>query len=217
MQIKVLHLSDTHAGHFWKYPIPSDVDVVCHTGDLFPDAFLKEMSIATQTAWIKNYIDEINIWIGSRPLLYVQGNHDFVHLKDFVKSIELSSTPISLLGEQWCGLAEVPWINGRWNNEADLATMAAAVDRVISAPGTILLSHTPPASILAQEWGCQSLTSQLFYRENQYKAVLFGHVHLPQYQQLKLTLNDAQNCLFSNAAVRSLDESVNLRGFQFII
>lgn len=210
--MKILHLSDTHGGQFWKHPISPDIDVVCHTGDLCPDPPYSVDFISGQTEWIKSHAKDINKWIGSKPFVYVQGNHDFIEISEFVNAIKLTSTPLHLLGEQWCGMSEVPYINGQWNNEADKYEMMAVVDKVISANGTILLCHTPPSGILSQQWGCSSLTLQLMNRDHRYKAILFGHVHLEHYQQITVG-----GYLFSNAAVHTDDRSVNLKGFEVVI
>lgn len=205
--MKIYHLSDTHGWGFWDHPLP-DVDVVVHTGDLFPNITrgIVEREVPFQTAWLQRFLDPIRKWLGNRPLIYVPGNHDYIELADFLPATRATLTPVQVAGLQWIGFREIPYIAGEWAGEVRTPEMAAIIsdifdgDSGLSAPGDILLSHAPPAGIFDSDrpgvhYGIPALATALQYRTHRFQAALFGHVHQASYSQVRI-----MDTIYSNAA-----------------
>ena len=209
--MKIYHLSDTHGSGFWDNPLPSAIDAVVHTGDLFPNISrgIVSKEIDFQSAWISRFTEEIVRWLDGRPLVYVPGNHDYVELAEFLPCHRAGTTPLDLLGKKWVGFREIPWIAGEWAGELRAPEMSKLVcdlfdhwsNLIIEEGSGILLSHSPPAGILDKDsygaihYGISALSNALQYRSHNFAAVLFGHVHLPSFSQQRML-----NILFSNAA-----------------
>jgi Icc-related predicted phosphoesterase len=117
------------------------------------------------------------------PLLLVRGNHDFISPTDSLRKagatvMELSDdTPvISFGGLLFGGFRQIPFIVGEWAGEEH--DMDPVIKRVMRHRPQVLVTHTPPAQILCDGYGCTSLTSALFYGKNRVRTHLFGHAHL---------------------------------------
>lgn len=204
--MKILHLSDTHGSHFWKYANLSNVDMVVHTGDYLPNFTRSDLILekAMQKAWLVQHFGAFKEWLKSRPFVYVAGNHDYCQLSSVYGNhvIQANRKPIDVLGVKIAGYPEVPEINGTWNFETSARELHFIASEITDTDVEILITHTPPAGIFSKQWGCQSLASCLTYKNHQIKAHLFGHVHMEEYSQAVVN-----NIIFSNAAIDS-DEVV---------
>lgn len=208
--MKIYHLSDTHGWGFWDNPLPPDTDVIVHTGDLLPNVTrgIVDKEVYFQTDWINRFVEPIKRWLADRPLIYVPGNHDYIELADFLPATRADLTPVQVAGLQWIGFREIPYIAGEWAGEVQAPEMAAIISDIfdgetgLSAPGDILLCHSPPSNIFDSppnnphiHYGIPALTTALQFRPHRFRAVLFGHVHQNSYSQI--TIN---NTIYSNAA-----------------
>lgn len=212
--MKIYHISDSHGSGFWSQPLPEDVDVVAHTGDLLPNISrgVASKEVPFQAAWISRFAADIKAWLNGRPLVYVPGNHDYIELSDFMPCYRASAQPMAMLGKKWVGFREIPWIRGEWAGELRNPELGILIDNLFEAwsqsisehQSGILLSHSPPAGILDKDiggfihYGMAALSNALQYKQHNFAAILFGHVHLPTYTQVK-----SMNMLFSNAADNS--------------
>lgn len=196
----ICHLSDTHGSHFWKYADLKNIDMVVHTGDLLPNFTRQDLHLerALQKAWLIKHFADFSAWLGEKPFIYCQGNHDYVELNSVYGHlvIRVGLKPIEILGKKFIGYPEIPEINGTWNHETSARELHMLASEVTDSDAEILLTHTPPAGIFAKIWGCPALTSCLMNKQHQIKAHLFGHVHMEQYSQAIFN-----EIVFSNAAI----------------
>src|SRR5713226_6349793 len=80
-KMRLMHVSDTHGG----FPrLHGRFDLVIHSGDFFPNSHhvlqankTREMSFQLQ--WLRDNIPSIKQWLGGHTMIYVPGNHDFLH------------------------------------------------------------------------------------------------------------------------------------------
>ena len=69
--MRICHVSDTHGQ---LIPLYGNFDVVCHSGDFFPDApgkpQFKEEIGKWQLEWLEENMVDFTKWIGSNPFLF---------------------------------------------------------------------------------------------------------------------------------------------------
>jgi len=194
--MNIYHLSDTHGQNFWNCSL-AGIDVVIHSGDLIPDFDLgnPDINVMLQSAWLSSRAEDIVKWLDGRPILYVEGNHDFISLKDFMPAIKLNPAPVEINGIKFSGYREIPPIAGYFAGEADNATMTKIVQNTFSQPSDILVTHTPPHEILDGTnknsrhpgWGCRILAARL-KQPHSFRHHFFGHVH--QIKPITLLVNN---------------------------
>lgn len=208
--MKILHLSDTHGSGFWENPIQRDVEVVAHSGDLFPNRTrgFVEFETPYQREWLSRFAEPIQRWLDGRPLVYVPGNHDYYELADLMPAHRVSDNPIQVCGKTWAGFREIPYIRGEWAGEVRSSDMREVIEKLFHSASLldktsdcILLCHSPPAGMFDSpldksiHYGIPLLANVLQYYAHPFKAVLFGHVHQQSYQQTQ-----TNGIIFSNAA-----------------
>lgn len=186
--MKLFHTSDLHGDLYCITLIPKDADVILFTGDIFPNRSRGNVAVEVifQEEWFKTKLPLLFRELRSRPVITVGGNHDFVSLGGLLKKYGYSGDVhmiapdkvIELGGYRWAGHGAIPWIEGEWNDELRTPEMLEIVNQVLDHDADMLVTHCPPAGILAGPWGCGVLANALAYRGlNKYKHHFFGHVH----------------------------------------
>jgi len=188
--MKIGHFSDLHGQYeiLGKIPNESLPDVWLNTGDFFPNFVYDDRArdAERQVIWFKHKFDSIAARLRGRPLLSVDGNHDFVRLGSlmagkgyFAKNI----TPEGLVfnGVKFAGFHEIPFIGGYWNGEIQQDDFGPIVDKTFEFKPDILVTHAPPSGILDAGFysgGSTKLTSKLTNNtEPNPRFHFFGHIH----------------------------------------
>lgn len=192
-------MSDTHA----RFPIlkGQHYDAVIHTGDIFPDPVLKidlYDPVAFQIQWVKAHIEDFKKMLNGRPLLFVEGNHDFIPADQFeeilkaagIEAYSLQDKVINYDGINFYGFPYVPHINGEFNHERTSDDMAAHVDQMADVLNKtyvdVIAAHCPPAGFLDlafeqnARFGNSAMAIGLDYKINKEMLpayYLCGHVH----------------------------------------
>lgn len=186
--MKIIHASDLH-GHFEIIDkITDDADLVVITGDFFPNKSRGDVrtEIRHQTKWFGWKSPSILRVLRGLPVLWCPGNHDYVSLAEFLRrdghtAYDISTDGVEILGLQFAGFGEIPFIAGEWNGESTIEKLNDLVKRTLDVGNPdILVTHAPPSGILdhgCHNGGIASLTSHLFYRPNRVTHHLFGHIH----------------------------------------
>lgn len=181
--MRIMHISDTHSS---LHPLFGRFDVVLHTGDFFPNSKAKAMNnrtleMAFQLDWLRQQAPHIKQWLMGHPLLYVPGNHDFLH-PDLMEH-ELRSQGIEVLsltgkittfhGVNFYGFPYVPPIDGSWNYERDIPEMQQEVDRMVERMNTtyvdVMACHSPPYKTLDLTYGNELMGSTVLANALDYK------------------------------------------------
>jgi len=188
--ITIAHISDTHADHYIleqvKF-IPADIIVI--TGDILGNSgrvrgrIHAELEIPYQEAWLSVFAERWAKAIGSRPVVMVCGNHDFISPSPVLSSLGVEIHELTaenpyadVLGIRFAGFREVPWLDGEWAGEE--TNLNPYIERALSCNPDVLVTHTPPAGILdGRGYGSALLTSYLTYAQHKVKAHFFGHIH----------------------------------------
>ncbi len=173
----------------WSF---TQFDVWIDTGDFFPNKTRGNRSIEVpyQEGWLRrNYAKSIVDWLHGRPMIALQGNHDYVMLADILTSygaeqaVQLNAHPgtCTIDGIDFGGFSNIPYIIGEWNHESKGAELNDACHRTMSRNPQVLLTHAPPHGILdaagKDHYGIQQLTGKLLYTPHRITHHLFGHVH----------------------------------------
>jgi Icc-related predicted phosphoesterase len=196
--MRLCHISDTH-GNFPK--LYGRYDTVIHTGDFFPNSHHvfsnRNREMAFQLQWLRDNTANIKAWLGGHPLLYVPGNHDFLH-PDFMEH-ELRSEGLEVLGLtdkittfqgiNFYGFPYVPPIDGSWNYERQLPEMQTEVDKLVEQVNKtyvdVLACHAPLYQLLDLTIGNQLTGNTVMNNALDYKIdknmmpayYLCGHIH----------------------------------------
>ena len=214
---RICHVSDTHGG---LPKLHGRFDVVVHTGDFFPNSAAlmsgnRTQEMAFQLQWLRKVTHDIKLWLNGRPLIYVPGNHDFLHpdlMEDELKDAGISIYGIAdrLLtheGITYYGFPYVPTIDGRWNYERDIPEMQKECDKMTDVLNKtkvdVLCCHAPPHGCLDLTYGNEAIGSTVINNMLDYKVesemlppiYLCGHCH----EANGLRMRGSQ--LVSNAAV----------------
>ena len=197
--MRLMHISDTH-GNFPR--LYGRFDAVIHTGDLFPNSHHvmngnKSQEMSFQLRWLRDSMNEIKGWLQGRPLLYVPGNHDFLHssLMEFemrsvgLEAFDLTDKVLTFQGVNFYGFPYVPAINGMWNYERDIPEMQKEVDKMVKVINEtyvdVLACHGPPYKMLDLTMGNEIVGNQVMNTALDYKIskdmlptyYLCGHIH----------------------------------------
>src|ERR1019366_5702631 len=170
------HVSDTHGG----FPrLHGRFDCVVHTGDFFPNSHHvgngnKTSEMAFQLQWLRDSIPDIKLWLQGHTLIYVPGNHDFLHhdLMEYelqsagVKVYGITDRMIKYEGVSFYGFPYVPAIGGNfWNYEREIPEMQVEVDKMVTALNAekvdVLLCHAPMNRCLDLSYGNELLGSSV--------------------------------------------------------
>lgn len=229
--LRIVHVSDQHGmipSRNGFANLLNIADLVVLSGDLFPNSTRGVRSIEEtfQTEWMAGRVihpvnskhragmTPLELWLdflGELPVLVVGGNHDYVDFAKLVKDFRRENLlthnlategPIELFGLRFAGIAEIPWIDGEWNNESVPTDLRRATYDLFDQNPDVIVSHSPPAGILAGPYGSEPLTNCLSYRDHNVKAVLFGHAHEDGGKLIEESFGEdaSQTILFSNAA-----------------
>ena len=203
----VAHASDLHSNLLpLKDVDKAKIDLFIFSGDFFPNITRGniETEINFQTNWFKNNQDTIFKYLGNKPVINVDGNHDFVSLGELLirhgyagEVYQINENEIiEFKGLKFAGHGYIPWIEGEWRGELRTPEMTKIVDKVWDLGfADVLVTHTAPAGILAGPWGCNVLANRLAYRDHMFTHHFFGHVH--QYTPQEHTENGTK---FYNSA-----------------
>ena len=177
--MRAVHVSDTH-GTFPK--LPKDADLVLHTGDFCPNFVVLDRRVEAeqQEHWLRRKRFTIAKWLDGRPLIVVQGNHDFTQITGpNVKDITRGTH--ELQGLKFFGF---PWVcpdrYSQWNWVTSEAGITLATSEI--PDGTdVLMCHSPPYGCLDMcpggNIGNPALLLRLAGMNNPPKWLLCGHVH----------------------------------------
>ncbi len=192
--MKILHISDTHS----FFPdLEGDFDVVVHSGDWLPNkpSKLPGTEAEFQEAWITKKANDIKVWLKGKPLLFCQGNHDFIDNKvqerilvnAGINAICLDNKIVKFRGYNFYGFPYVTWIDGAWSNEKTSEGMLLEVDKLVSLVNKsqidIIVAHSPPGGVLDEahggnHFGNNHMTNAIIHKFTMFpKAYLCGHIH----------------------------------------
>jgi Icc-related predicted phosphoesterase len=208
--MRVAHASDLHSNLLILKSIDTTkIDAFILTGDFFPNITRGNVQteINYQTDWFKKKRETIFRALGNKPVITVDGNHDFISLGDMLSHYAYAGEVhqisehgiIEFGGLKWAGHGYIPWIEGEWRGELRVPEMMQIVDKVWNhGYADVLVTHTAPAGILAKEWGCNALANKLTYSDHMFTHHFFGHVHvhIPQEETVNGTkfYNSATCC-----------------------
>ena len=163
------------------------------TGDMFPNIgrpIRHDAENEYQTNWWKKMektVDTLRELIGGRPVVVVDGNHDFVSLarlmmgSGFENVSGISSEGlINVCGLTMAGFPNIPYIEGEWNFETRYPELSELIDKVVALCPDILVTHAPPANILdAHGYGMNALSMMIQYNPEllSFRHHFFGHAH----------------------------------------
>lgn len=180
------HFSDLHGALNRVLNTTETPDLWIATGDIFPNSSrgYVDIEVPFQEAWWAHFGATIAARFKDRPIIVVDGNHDYISFADClrqhgVEAYKIEDSPV-VLGKRFAGFREIPWIAGEWNGET--VDFQHIVDRTFEADPDILLTHAPPAGILDHDhfdhgYGVRNLTQALTYRPHRITAHFFGHMH----------------------------------------
>lgn len=179
------HISDLHGDLRKLFASTAHPDVWVFSGDIFPNETRGDRAIEVpyQTEWFKSIMGLLISRLGGAPVLWVEGNHDYVNLatllreKGYDNAWDITQSPFEIGGHRFVGMAGINWIEGEWNGETH--DFREKVDHAFSQDPTILVTHAPPAGILDEVggYGVKYLTTALTYHPHRIGTHLFGHCH----------------------------------------
>lgn len=199
-KMRLCHVSDTHGG----FPrLHGRFDCVVHTGDFFPNSHHvgtgnKTSEAGFQLQWLRDSISDIKQWLQGHTLIFVPGNHDFLHY-DLIE-LELNSAGVKAYcaadrmlkheGVSFYGFPYVPAIGGNiWNYEKEIPEMQVEVDKMVTTLNQskvdVLLCHAPMNRCLDLSYGNELLGSSIIANGLDYKVqremlpdyYMCGHIH----------------------------------------
>ena len=198
-KMRICHVSDTHGG----FPrLNGTYDLVVHSGDFFPNSYevmnkniTKEM--AFQLDWLNQNLRNIKIWLQGCKLLFIPGNHDFLHpalmektlTEDGIDAKNIMEKVVNVDDVTFYGFPYVPAINGMWNHEREIPEMEIEVDKMVKALNAtyvdVLVTHAPLYQYLDLTRGNDIIGSTVIANAIDYKLnkdkipthLLCGHCH----------------------------------------
>ena len=207
--MKIWHISDTHGFHH-MLEIPSDIDMVIHSGDgsNFRDIYKNEVEFQDFIYWYSR--------VPIKYKIFIAGNHDSAlekNLFNVKKQMEdsdiiyLENSDVTIEGIKIWGSPHTPSF-GDWSFMKDRAKLDK-VWKHIPDDTDIVVTHGPPKGILDSSFdrnnniercGCNALKKRML--DIQPTLVLFGHIHnckdIINAGTLKLSAYDT---VFSNGSV----------------
>lgn len=194
-KMRILHVSDTHGG---LPRLHGTFDLIIHSGDFFPDMTTdRTKSMALQLDWMSRHMSDINQWLQGTPMLFVLGNHDWLHPElmeqtlqsEGIKATSLHNKIVNYQGLNFYGFPYVPVINGMFNYECGIDGMTEEVDAMVSVLNEhyvdILVAHAPMYKVLDLTRGNVNIGSTVISNAFDYKLkkemvpthYLCGHCH----------------------------------------
>mgnify|MGYP002632633915 CR=1 FL=1 len=189
----IAHASDLH-GTYKVLETVTGHDLWVLTGDMLPTfgrgrtgRIGPELEIRHQAAWWKHKDASIMRRLGGKPVVVVNGNHDFLNLAELLKKsgyqgevFDISKGPANFGGQVFAGDRAIPYLDGEWMGETHI--FRDIVEGIFTSDPTILVTHAPPSGILDEgEYGhghgISELTTALTYRSHHITHHFFGHVH----------------------------------------
>jgi Icc-related predicted phosphoesterase len=193
--MNLLHVSDTHGRDLTTIPLEG-IDVVVHSGDIGPtvgrdvdrgERIRPVKEIRAQRRWWRRQAPRLAAWLGTRPFLYVLGNHDFYQPEEVLceagigvhnlSRVHCQVGPVSFYGYRF-----IPYVEGEWAGE--LRERQIAADALDFPDCDVLVTHAPPHGILdvdgGRHHGSTALRDEyLDHRPRRPwpKVWLCGHVH----------------------------------------
>jgi Icc-related predicted phosphoesterase len=193
--VNVAHFSDLHG--LWRFipqhlPFLEDkngpVELLINTGDFFPNVGrpidpVREAEF--QTRWFETNRDGLFQGFGDRPIVTVDGNHDFVCLGKLLVDYGYQGEVFTITPGvvhtykelTFAGFSHIPYIAGEWNREVQGEELRELAQQAVDTGAEILVTHVPPAGILAGVYGSTELANILFYQPHSVRVHMFGHVH----------------------------------------
>lgn len=191
---RIWHISDTH-GHHKELKVPSDVDIVIHSGDAsnYKDPYRNEAEMHSFLTWYSSLKIPYKI--------FVAGNHDTSIEKGLILKEDMKNSmgidylymeTIEVLGYKIWGSPYVPRY-GDWAFMKPRNKMMKKVWDFIDLEADIIVTHTPPKGILdysdrrihdptinttitvVEDCGCLSLKKCIIQINP--KLHCFGHIH----------------------------------------
>lgn len=189
--MRVGHFSDLHGRYkVLDQILDSDLpDVWLSTGDFFPNKTRGELSVETrwQTNWWGHKSPSVVSRLRGRPILVVDGNHDFVNLasllrRDGVQALGITPDGLDWGGLRWAGFREIPYIEGTWMGEETQRGLTPLAYRALASGPDVLVTHAPPRGVLdegEEGYGVDALAE--FLPDPRIRGKVrhhfFGHVH----------------------------------------
>lgn len=186
--IVIAHFSDTHG--LPRKGVPEAADVIVHTGDLFPNRTRgkREIEIPYQTFWLNKVASVWRKWAGRRPLILVNGNHDFIDPVPILRqagimAVNVEGRVVDMFGFRFMGMPDIPRMDGEWNHEHYEDEIDEHFSTILSYGPDVIVAHCPPYGVLDKpspyenvHIGSTSITKGLLYGRAPL-AYLCGHCH----------------------------------------
>lgn len=184
--MRLFHFSDNHGEIAWLGEVDlSGIDIIVSSGDFFishTGGGPKEKA-RIQAQWFERNEGFIKAAFGGKPVLVINGNHDYVCLAErllaagYPNAIKVPMGGVTIGGVTFAGLEEVAAFKGIWNREASWCELKALVEELFSCQADVLVTHAPPLGILDHEVGIEPLFTAFRYQEHRIRHHLFGHNH----------------------------------------
>lgn len=157
----------------------------------------RSLEMAFQLDWLSQNIRNIKLWLQGQPLLFILGNHDFLHpqlmaqtlASEGITAINLTEQVVSFQNVNFYGFPYVPAINGMFNYEREIPEMELEVDKMVKALNQssveVLVTHAPLYQVLDLTHGNDTIGSTVITNALDYKVedkrrptyLLHGHCH----------------------------------------
>lgn len=204
----IAHFSDTHG--LPRKGVPDEADLVVISGDIAPNRTRgnRDFEPVYQREWYERTIRDWKRWLGGRPLVFVQGNHDFYNPtaafgRAGISALNVEDGVVEIEGVTFAGLPLIPWMGGEWNHEASEHQIGARFEAVMDHKPDVIVNHCPPYGVLDTPYGASvdyhigstAVARALEHHPHEPRAYLCGHCH--EYGGKKATL---RSTVVSNAA-----------------
>ena len=157
----IAHGSDLHSNLVPLWNLPKEVKAIVLTGDILPDlntSFDKTKCANFQEDWFRKKKESIFNTLAGKPVITVDGNHDFYSFGDLLKKYEYRGevhcvktpdNPIEFGGLLWTGYPHIVFGGGYWSHEMEAQQASKLAEQACLSWADVLLTHVPPAGILA--------------------------------------------------------------------
>lgn len=171
---KLICISDTHSDHDRLKNLPTDGDLIIHSGDCTHEGKFQEFII---------FMD----WYSKLPYKHkvlIPGNHDFILQEmpvwaiDYAKELGihlLIDSGVEIEGFKIWGTPWVPYCGDWAYCTRDNVSMICAFNK-IPLDTNILVSHGPPKGSFDNKYGSEHLASAVSFLK-ELKLHQFGHIH----------------------------------------
>lgn len=179
--MKICHLSDSHG----RWPKLPDSDIVVHSGDMLPNRTrgIVPVELHYQEGWLQQNMQWLKDSIGSRPFLFVPGNHDYFDPIPHTVAAGIDARDargVSNVDDIWFyGFAGVPYFTGEWNHEMSENQIAQGFQPPVDTD--VIIAHAPIYGVLdrnANGTRCGSKAIRAAMQSGGSPAwYLHGHIH----------------------------------------